>query len=33
VFALIFAGFGLLMGVAGLAGIPIHPDALVKLLS
>ena len=25
--------FGVLMGVAGLAGLPIHPDALVKLLS
>jgi hypothetical protein len=25
--------FGLLMGVAGLTGLPIHPDALVKLLS
>jgi hypothetical protein len=25
--------FGALMGVAGLAGLPIHPDALVKLLS
>lgn len=26
-------GFGVLMGVAGLAGLPIHPDALVRLLS
>ncbi|HEX6707855.1 MAG TPA: DUF4337 domain-containing protein [Albitalea sp.] len=25
--------FGLLMGVAGLAALPIHPDALVRLLS
>jgi hypothetical protein len=25
--------FGLLMGVAGLTALPIHPDALVKLLS
>ena len=25
--------FGVLMGVAGLAALPIHPDALVKLLS
>jgi hypothetical protein len=25
--------FGLMMGVAGLAGLPIHPDALIKLLS
>jgi hypothetical protein len=33
VLALIFAGFGLIMGVAGLMGLPLHPDALVKLLS
>ncbi|NKI95696.1 DUF4337 domain-containing protein [Rhizobacter sp. SG703] len=26
-------GFGVLMGVAGLGGLGIHPDALVKLLS
>jgi hypothetical protein len=26
-------GFGVLMGMAGLASLPIHPDALVKLLS
>ena len=25
--------FGVLMGVAGLASLPIHPDALVRLLS
>ena len=31
--ALIPTGFGLLMGVAGLAGLPIHPDTLVQLLS
>jgi len=31
--AWLFAGFGLLMGVAGLMGLPLHPTALVKLLS
>lgn len=31
--ALVPTGFGLLMGVAGLAALPVHPDALVKLLS
>jgi len=31
--ALIFAGFGMLMGLAGLLGLPLHPTALVKLLS
>ena len=31
--ALVPTGFGLLMGVAGLADLPIHPDALVRLLS
>jgi hypothetical protein len=31
--AVIFGGFGLLMGVEGLIGLPIHPSALVKLLS
>lgn len=31
--AMVPTGFGLLMGVAGLAGLPIHPDALVRLLS
>ena len=31
--AWLFAGFGLLMGMAGLLGIPLHPSALVKLLS
>jgi len=25
--------FGVLMGVAGLASLPIHPEALVRLLS
>ncbi len=31
--ALVPTGFGVLMGVAGLAALPIHPTALVKLLS
>jgi len=31
--ALVPTGFGVLMGVAGLLALPIHPDALVKLLS
>ena len=31
--ALVPTAFGALMGVAGLTGLPIHPDALVKLLS
>jgi hypothetical protein len=31
--AWLFAGFGLLMGLAGLVGFPLHPAALVKLLS
>jgi hypothetical protein len=31
--SLIPAAGGVLMGVAGLASLPIHPDALVKLLS
>ena len=31
--ALFFAGFGVLMGLAGLLGLPLHPSALVKLLS
>ncbi len=31
--ALIPTAFGVLMGIAGLAALPIHPDALVKLLS
>jgi hypothetical protein len=31
--ALVPTAFGVLMGVAGLAALPIHPDALVKLLS
>jgi hypothetical protein len=29
----LFAGFGLVMGVAGLFGLHIHPDSLAKLLS
>jgi hypothetical protein len=33
VLALLFAGFGLIMGMAGLMGISLHPDALVKLLT
>jgi len=31
--ALVPTFFGVLMGVAGLTALPIHPDALVKLLS
>ena len=31
--ALVPTGFGLVMGVAGLAALPIHPDALVRLLT
>ncbi|MGC4062287.1 MAG: DUF4337 family protein [Aquabacterium sp.] len=31
--ALVPTAFGVLMGVAGLGALPIHPDALVKLLS
>jgi hypothetical protein len=31
--ALVPTAFGVLMGVAGLASLPIHPDALVRLLS
>jgi hypothetical protein len=31
--AYLLAGFGILMGTAGLMGLPLHPDALVKLLS
>ena len=31
--ALCFAGFGILMGLAGLMGLSLHPTALVKLLS
>jgi hypothetical protein len=29
----LFAGFGLVMGVAGLFGLHIHPDSLARLLS
>ena len=31
--ALLPTGFGLVMGIAGLTGLPIHPDALVRLLT
>ena len=31
--ALVPTGFGVLMGLSGLMGLPIHPEALVKLLS
>jgi hypothetical protein len=31
--AWLFAGFGLLMGLAGLLGFSLHPTALIKLLS
>lgn len=31
--SLVFAGFGLLMGLAGLFGLHIHPDKLSQLLS
>lgn len=31
--ALVPTGFGVLMGMAGLAGWPLHPDALIRLLS
>jgi hypothetical protein len=31
--ALIPTFFGVLMGISGLAGLPIHPEALVRLLS
>ena len=31
--AIIFAGFGFLMGLSGLIGLSIHPTALIKLLS
>jgi hypothetical protein len=31
--SLVPTAFGVLMGVAGLTSLPIHPDALVKLLS
>ncbi|WP_136515677.1 DUF4337 domain-containing protein [Geomonas edaphica] len=31
--ALAIAGFGIVMGVAGLAGLPLHPTALVRALS
>lgn len=33
VLAWLFSGFGLLMGVAGLMGLSLHPTALVNLLS
>ena len=31
--AMVPTAFGVLMGVAGLAGLPIHPGALIRLLS
>ena len=31
--AMVPMAFGVMMGVAGLAALPLHPDALVKLLS
>lgn len=31
--ALVPTAFGVLMGLAGLAGWPLHPNALVALLS
>lgn len=31
--ALVPSGFGVLMGLSGLVGLGIHPDALIKLLS
>jgi len=31
--ALIPTAFGIVMGIAGLVGLPIHPDMLVRLLS
>ncbi|MBI3368535.1 MAG: DUF4337 family protein, partial [Burkholderiales bacterium] len=31
--SLVPTAFGILMGVAGLGGLPIHPEALIKLLS
>jgi hypothetical protein len=31
--AWVFAGFGIVMGVAGLLGLPLHPGALTTLLS
>ena len=31
--SLVPTGFGMLMGAAGLMGLPIHPDVLVRLLS
>jgi hypothetical protein len=31
--ALVPTAFGVLMGLAGLTGLPIHPEALVRLLS
>jgi hypothetical protein len=31
--SLVFAGLGLIMGLAGLFGLHLHPDALTKLLS
>ena len=31
--SLVPTAFGVLMGISGLAGLPIHPDALIRLLS
>jgi hypothetical protein len=31
--AMVPTAFGVLMGIAGLAGLPVHPDSLVRLLS
>jgi membrane-bound ClpP family serine protease len=31
--SLVFAGFGLIMGLAGLFGLHLHPDALSRLLT
>ncbi len=32
-FSWLFAGFGVIMGIAGLAGLALHPNWLAKLLS
>jgi hypothetical protein len=32
-FALVFAAFGVLLGIAGFVGLDLHPDLLAKLLS
>ncbi len=33
VFSWLFAGFGVIMGIAGLAGFSLHPGWLTRLLS